>query len=390
VSQPRRLAFILKSSDLGGTQRYVLELCRRLDHDRWAMEVVTSSGGPLIDELQRMGIPVHLVEIPRYAISAIADWRAMRALTRLFRERRYDIVHPNASKPGVLGRVAARRAGVPITVFTYHLIPFHDRVGALKRFIYRLSDRIMARHFTTHMIAVAHHHRNNLLRHGICAPDDVEVIWNGLDPPDAPPDAEARRAAKVDRLGCDPARPVVAYIARLMPQKDPETYIRSVKAALGRGADAQFLLIGDGALMPECRALAHSLGLTDEKMRFVGERSDVPDLLPGVDLFVLPSLWEGLPFGLLEAMAAHVPIVCSDIPGNDEVIIHDETGLLVPTGKPDALAEAMCALITDPERAQRLARAGWERLRAEFTLDQMVAKTEAVYERLWQKKMANS
>jgi glycosyltransferase involved in cell wall biosynthesis len=384
----RRLAFVLKSSDLGGTQKYVLELCRRLDRSLYDIEVVTSSGGPLIGLLDELGIPVHVVEIPRYRISAVADWKALHALTRLFRERRYDIVHPHNAKPGFLGRYAARRAGVPIIVFTYHLIPFHERVSPPARLIYRKIDTWLARHATTRMIAVAHHHRRTLVAQGVCREEDIEVIWNGLQAPEAPPSAEERGAARGERLACSADSPVVAFIGRLMPQKDPLTYVRAVARCHARGARAQFLLIGDGELMPECRDEARNLGLNEEKLRFVGERRDVPQLLPGVDLLVLPSLWEGLPFSLLEAMVAAVPIVCSRIPGNDEVVVEGETGRLVPPRDPDALAEAILAMLSDPDGSRRMGLAGHERLRTHFSLDAMVKKTAAVYERLWQEKMS--
>lgn len=379
----RRIAYVLKSSDLGGSQKYVLELCRRLDRSVYDIEVVTSSGGPLIAELETLEIPVHIVEIPRYGISGLAELRALGALRRLFKARGYQIVHPQNAKPGFLGRLAAKRAGVPIIVFTYHLVPFHEGVAAWKRSIYRRADTWLARHATSHMIAVAHHHRRNLLAQGVCGPDDIEVIWNGLDAPASPPGEEGRRVAKRDRLGCDPDRPVVAYIARLMPQKDPLTYVRTVAACHARGAQAQFLLIGDGKLRADTEALARELALDESKLRFLGERKDVPELLPGVDIYVLPSLWEGLPFALLEAMAAAVPSVCSAIPGNDEAIVDGETGRLVPPRDPEAAAAAICELLGDPARARRMGEAGLERLRRDFSLEGMVRQTAEVYERLW-------
>lgn len=387
MSRRRRLAFVLKSSDLGGTQKYVLELCRRLDRTLYEIEVVTSPGGPLTEILGDLGIPVHTVEIERYRISALSDWRALRDLTALFRERRYDIVHPQNAKPGVLGRRAAKRAGVPIIVFTYHLIPFHERVPPLRRWLYRRIDTHLARTCTTHLIAVAHHHRRNLVAQGVCREEDIEVIWNGLEPPAAPPSEAERLAARRERLGCASDLPVVAQIARLMPQKDPLTYIRAVAECHARGARAEFLVIGDGDLMPACREEARRLGLTPDRLRFLGERRDVPQLLPGVDLFVLPSLWEGLPFALLEAMAAAVPIVCSDIPGNDEVVIEGETGRRVPPRSPAALAAAICERLGDPEGSRRMGLAGYERLRTHFSLEEMVRRTEEVYDRLWRQRM---
>ncbi|MBN1476983.1 glycosyltransferase family 4 protein [Candidatus Sumerlaeota bacterium] len=388
MPRKRRLLHVLKSSDLGGIQKYTLALCQGLDRSRYDIEVATSGGGPLIAELERIDVPVHVVEIPRYRISPLADWRAMRRLAQLFRERRYDIVHPQGSKPGAIGRVAARKAGVPITVFTVHLVPFHPGVNALKRWIYRRIDTRLARH-TDAIITCAKHHRETLLRLGVAREEQITVIQNGHPTPEAPPTPEQLRAAH-ERLGVETDRPIVAFIARLMPQKDPETYLRAVKICVDRGAPGRFILIGTGELLPRCERLARDLGLGPEQLLFLGERRDVPQILPAVGVFVLPSLWEGLPLTLLEALEACAPIVCTDIPGNDEVVEHGSNGLLVPPRDPEALASAITWLLENRDEASRFAEAGYQRLITDFTMDRMIRQTQEVYDRLWRERMGDT
>lgn len=389
MTEKRRLAFVLKSSDLGGVQKYVLELCRRLDRSVYQIEVVASPGGPLIETLEQMGIAVQIVDIPRYKISAWADFRATMKLIRLFKERKYHIVHPQNSKPGAMGRFAAWRAKVPIIIFTYHGVPFHDHIAAWKRWIYCAVDRWLARHCTTKLIGVAHHVKETIVRRRVAPPELVEVVWNGLDEPERPPTEEERAQAKRD-LGVTDDLPTVAFIARMMPQKNPESYVRAVAECHRRGVKAQYLLIGDGKLRAPCEALAKSLGLTEDKLRFLGERKNIPKLLPGVDVYVLPSLWEGLPFALLEAMQAAVPIVCGDTPGNDEVVIDGESGRRVPPLDAEKMAEAIAELIEKPDWARQMGMAGYERQREHFTFKNMVAQTSEIYDKLWQERMGRS
>jgi glycosyltransferase involved in cell wall biosynthesis len=381
--QRRRIAYVLKSSDLGGSKRYALELCRRLDRDLFDIEMVVSPGGPLIDEMETLGITTHIVDIPRYRISARGDWAALRSLTRLFRSRRFDFVHAVNSKPGVLGRLAAHRARVPMIVFTYQQIPFHEFVPLSQRFVCRLIDRWLAHRCTSHIIAVAQHLRDKVVSQRVCDEGMIDVIHNGLEPPAPPPTEEERSDVRRRLLGCRPDRPVVAFISRLHRPKDPITFIRAAARCRCEGSNAQFVLVGDGSLAPESRALAQDLDLGESTLRFLGERGDVPDLLRGVDILVLMTQWEGLPFIILEAMGAAVPCVASDIPGNAEVIEDGRTGRLVPHRDSEALTAALLAMLADPEAMRRMGQRGYGLLGNGFGGRQMTERTTEVYERLW-------
>jgi glycosyltransferase involved in cell wall biosynthesis len=170
---------------------------------------------------------------------------------------------------------------------------------------------------------------------------------------------------------------VVLTPARLHPQKG-HTYLL---AAAVKIPDATFVLAGDGPLRAELEAHARNLGVTDRCV-FLGDRTDVPDLLAAADLFVLPSLFEGLPVSVLEAMAAERPVVATAIGGTDEVVRHEETGLLVPPCDPSALAAAISRIRSDPSLARRLAAAGRERVEREFSSEVTARKVMGIYDEL--------
>jgi glycosyltransferase involved in cell wall biosynthesis len=169
----------------------------------------------------------------------------------------------------------------------------------------------------------------------------------------------------------------VLTAARLDSQKGHEYLLRAAAGV----PEATFILAGDGPLRPRLEELARSLGLA-ERVLFLGHRDDVPALLASCDLFVLPSLYEGLPLSLLEAMASGRPAIATDVPGSNEVVHHAESGLLVPRADPLALADAIRRLLADPAAAERLARAGRARVDRDFSVERMVRGVEAVYDQL--------
>jgi glycosyltransferase involved in cell wall biosynthesis len=152
---------------------------------------------------------------------------------------------------------------------------------------------------------------------------------------------------------------------------------------------AVFLFAGDGPERPRLEATARALGIAD-RVRFLGHRTDVPELLALCDLFVLPSLYEGLPLSVLEAMAAARPVVASAVGGTDEAVVHGETGLLVTPASAASLCEAISSLLADRERAVRMGRAGQARATREFSVDRMVSGVVAVYEELLQRRPGNT
>jgi glycosyltransferase involved in cell wall biosynthesis len=270
-------------------------------------------------------------------------------LIRLIRRTRPDIVHVNSSKAGVLGRMAAMLAGAPITVFTVHGWAFKAYAGAAS-VLYRSADRLMAR-ATTVTICVAETERAAGLAARTCRADRTAVIPNAIDVDAAPPSRDHSEPPRIITVG------------RLAWPKDPLTFVRALARVHGHAFCA--LIVGDGPDRPAVQAEIRKLGV-ESMAQLCGPRGDVPDLLAASDVFALASRSEGAPISILEAMAAGLPVVASDVGGVGGLVAHESTGLLVPAGDPDALAAALQRLLDDPDLRRRLGAAARERVAERF------------------------
>jgi glycosyltransferase involved in cell wall biosynthesis len=272
-------------------------------------------------------------------------------LVVLMRRLRPDVVHANSSKAGVLGRIAAALAGVPIRIFTVHGWAFKAYAG-LASALYRWVDRGV-QPLTTMTVCVAERERTAGLAARTCHPDLTVVIPNAVD-------LEAVPRARLDG---DP--PQVVTVGRLAAPKDPLTLVH----ALARIDATPFraLVVGDGPDRASVEAEVRALGL-QAVVELAGIRGDVAGLLASGDVFVLSSRSEGAPMSILEAMAAGLPVVATDVGGVGELVAHGVTGLLAPPGDPDALAAALERLLADPALRRTLGAAGRERARERFDL----------------------
>ena len=378
---PRRsvIAFVITRLDVGGAQQTVLELCRGLDSKRFRPVVVTGpdagSGGTLVPEVLATGAEVKVLPELVSPVRPVADARAVAALRRLFRREPPALVHTHSSKAGVVGRAAARPMGVPV-VHTVHGWSFHDRMPPPARWTYQVIERALARR-TDALVVVADADRRTGLALGVGRPDQYVCIRSGVDlRVAAPGDRERARAA----LGLNGNRPVVGFVGRLAPQKDPHTLLRAFLRVHTDLPDAVLVMVGEGPMRHGLEQAARATGLA-ASVRFAGSRRDVPELLPAFDVLALPSRWEGMPRVLVEAAAAGVPVVATPVGGVTDFVEDGATGLLVPPGDPAALAGALGRLLGDePLRAGLRARA---RARAAaFSADEMVRVTERLYEQL--------
>ena len=246
-------------------------------------------------------------------------------------------MHASSSKAGVLGRLAAAATRVPIRIFTVHGWAFSAYSGLASR-LYRVSDRLMAP-LTTVTICVSEQELAAGLEAGTCRAERSVVIHNAVDVAAAP---RSRHDRPVPRL---------IAVGRLKAPKDFLTLVRALARLPEGGFEA--LLVGDGPDRGEIEDEIRELGV-EGRVQLAGERSDVPALLADSDVFVLSSRSEGLPVSVLEAMAAELPVVASNVGGLGELVVDGETGLLVPPGDPEALAEALGRLIEDRELRRRL------------------------------------
>lgn len=320
--------------------------------------IVVLTDGALVGEARRRGIETFVMhKHPGF------DFRLIFTLRRLLRREGIDVLHSHNFSPLIYGSLAARLCGIG-TVNTRH------GRAALRThgLIWALTDRV---------VAVSEDSRRELMRHNRIRPDKVRVIVNGIDLTGykpATPSARERRG----ELGLPEDVPLCGIVARLSPEKDHRTLLLAVDALRKAGSAAHLAIVGGGPLEGELKTLVQSLGLS-ARVHFLGFRSDVAQLLPLFDLFVLSSTEEGVSLTLIEAMAAGLPIVATRVGGNPEVVVDGETGLLVEAGQPAALAAAIESLLGDPEIRSRMGRRGRDVAAERFDIERVIDEYQAIY-----------
>jgi glycosyltransferase involved in cell wall biosynthesis len=213
------------------------------------------------------------------------------------------------------------------------------------------------------------------------SPEKVVTIYNGVDAENFSTSGTRTTGQVLQPFGIPTDVPLVGSVGRFRPQKGYADLLVAMKQVKENAPTARLLLVGDAELQADLEAKAMSLGL-DEVVTFAGVRTDVPEILTALDVFVLASLWEGMPNAILEAMAAGLPVVATAVGGTPEVVVDGVTGLLVPPRDPTALAQAITRLLDDPDLRQRMGRAGRERVLQHFSVEQMVKRTQTLYEQL--------
>ena len=324
---------------------------------------IVCSAGDHVDHVRACGLPVAVIDTPRGlepATLARATWRLMR----VFRKLRPSIVHTHSSVPGAVGRVAARAAGVPIVVHTVHGFHFHKGTRSASKVLSCATERALAA--LTDMLLMQNREDLRAVRRwrGVRA----RLIGNGID---------VQRHARRARAHSGAGR-VVACIARFEPVKNHRDLLRAFARVRAACPQARLRLIGDGPLRPQCERAAADLGIASAT-EFVGYREDVGALLADVDVAVLLSWKEGIARGLLEPMAAGIPVVAWRVKGNREVVRSGETGLLAPAGDVDATAAHIVRLLGDPDLRTRMGAAAAERVRRHFDEAIVVARLAGVY-----------
>jgi rhamnosyl/mannosyltransferase len=381
--RPRRtrVNHVITRFIVGGAQEHALETVSHLPRDRYDAWIVTGSEtGPegslharAADEGASLDVLPQLVRDPAPAKDALAVAR----LRIRFRRARPDIVHTHSSKAGIVARLAARWARVPVIVHTVHGWSFHERMSRRERFVYKRLERMVAR-FTDAIVVLSEEDRRKGLEARIGTPERYVKIPAGIDV-----GAYARKPGSRklrDEFGIPDTAPIVGAVIRLAPQKDPMTMLEAFEKVNG---DAYFVIVGDGPMRKEFDA-AVSASCIRDRLFVTGVRSDVHDLVGELDVFVLTSLWEGLPLAMIEAMAAGVPVVASRVDGIAEGMTDGVEGFLVPPKDAAGFADRVRALLADDVLRKRMGEAAVERSAA-FDIPNMIRRHEDLYQRLLHK-----
>lgn len=362
-----------------GIGTYLRWLAQGLDVERFQLTFACLSEGgmALADELGSIK-DIRAISWPmnRFKVDPVSDLLLTLRIARLIRAEKFDLIHAHGSKSGFLARLAAMGSGVPV-IYSPHCFSFHDGVNPLLANLLAALERFAARYLTARIITVADGEQTLARRYRVGFPQLFVTVHSGIDPAnyDKPVDKTAQRAF----LKLDENAPLVGAVGRLGKQKSPLDFVQMAALVYSHMPQTHFVWAGSGPLKEAAQNLSEELGI-GEVCHFIGEYKDVPSLLGAMDCFVLPSLWEGFPIVLLEAMAAGVPIVATDIPGNDEAVSSGKNGWLVPPASPSALAEKVLGLLNNLEQAATFARSSRERIHQEFTRAKMLASIQNVYQ----------
>ncbi len=364
---------VIDTLGFGGAERFLAGLVQHLDRDRFRPVVAwLSKAGPFAQRLEEAGIEVVGIHARGHR-----DAKALITLVRLMRELKVDVVNTHLFVDGFYGRLAALWAGVPARVVTQQNAYDDPRRRLPAWQIW--ANRALAP-FTQRFVAVSQATKEYLHRVEWVPEHKIHVIPNAITPPPPVPE-EAVRALRGMWAAREGAGPLVGTVARLEPQKGLDVLVDAMTQVREHLPDVRCVIVGAGALREALAARIRDRGL-EGTVRLVGTREDIPVVLASLDVFVLPSRFEGLSLALLEAMAAGRPVVATAVSGTVEVVQDGETGILVPPEDAAALAQGIVRVLENREEARRLGAAARQRVLTHYTISAVARQYEALYEEL--------
>ena len=387
-SQPGNIpvVYFIHQLGYGGAQRVILETAKRLDRTRYRPMVVVLGGRTdLQAEFERQGIPVHDLRS-----RAKFDPAALLRLYRFLRAQVPCILHTHLAYTGAIGRLVGRIAGVPTIISTEQSHPsaLHPLTRIADSLSFSLADSLTA---TSLGIEEAYWGHPEVFSKDLLSQGRRHfTIYSGID-------VNHLRVTRQDydpslkrkTLQLEPTDIVIGCVGRLHPVKGQEFLIEAMKDVVHYHPEAKLLLVGDGNLTQDLQAQVIANRL-ESKVVFTGYREDVPELLPIVDIIVVPSLFEAFGITIAEAMAVGLPVISSDTSGGRELVVHEQTGLIVPRGDVPALVRAIRRLLDHREERLEMGRRGYQRVRKEFTVERMALQYSQLYDELVKRKALKS
>ncbi|CAN5559276.1 glycosyltransferase family 4 protein [soil metagenome] len=357
----------IRQGQIGGGESHVLDLVTNLDKTRFEPVVLSFTDGPMVEKLKQQGIKTYVVETLRPF--NIATYKEVK---KIMLNEEINILHAHGTRALSNTIFPANSLGIPV-IYTVHGWSFHQDQKFPVRHIRELSEKFLTDHVDL-TISVSQSnqndglHRFNMKRSRVV---NYGIDLNRFNPNKSMPDLRSE-------LEIENGKTVVGFLVRMTTQKDPFTLVRAIAEVAKTTKDIQFLFIGDGDLKKATIKLAADLGVTN-MIKFHKFRQDVPEVLNAFDIYTLPSLWEGLPIGMLEAMAMKKAVIATPVDGSKEAITNNQNGILVPCQDHKALAAAIVKLHLNKQQRIDLGEAAYQTIHQRFDLKMMVEQNEHIY-----------
>ncbi|MCX7918797.1 MAG: glycosyltransferase family 4 protein [bacterium] len=368
-----RILHLISSSNIGGSPIHTLLLCQELEKLGCKTLIISPQNGSFESEIKKSGIewiPMDLNAPFRISL--------YNQLSQMILQKQIDIIHTHELKADFIGFILAWKTRRPL-ITTIHNMINKGPLPNWKKYVYICLTRLIATR-QNKIIAVSDAVRHNTIDKLKIPGDKVITIRNGTKILELNPALD--KPSILRNLGLLPNKPVIALISRLIPKQKGHTYfLQAAKLILKQNPKPQFLIIGDGTIRKYLEVLTQQLGIQSD-VHFVGWQHNIFDILQSIDICVVPSLWDPLPRIVLEAMAAGIPVVASNVDGIPEAVIDGVTGILVPPANAQRLADACLTLLNHPEKAKQMGYAGRNRAIAEFSSDRHAQEVLKVYEEI--------
>jgi glycosyltransferase involved in cell wall biosynthesis len=382
-----KILHIITRLDMGGSAQNTLHTCKELSdkfdkilvHGPSLESRMTDLEKKIVEDgitkAEGRGVKVILLPSLVRSIRPMKDLKALLALVWLIRKEKPEIVHTHSSKGGILGRLAAKLCGVPHIIHTPHGHVFYGHFGKIASKVFLWVERIFSR-FTDRLVALTHGEKNDYIEMSVCAPEKLLTIHSGVDVQQFL-NANGNGTAKRRSFGLAKQEAVIGFVGWLLPIKGPGYLLKAMDHIWPVQPETTLIMVGKGDLDVDLRAEALRKNVNG-KVKFLGWREDINQLMPIFDILVLPSLNEGMGRVLVEALAAGKPVVASRVGGIPDLIQNGYNGYLVPPADEKALADAILKLLNDRDQANLMGHRGKE-LCQQFSLEAMIAKLDDLY-----------
>ncbi|AKL97850.1 glycosyltransferase [Endomicrobium proavitum] len=373
-----KVCYIITKLELGGAQKVALYTAENLEKDTFEDFLITGSGGILDDEAAKK---LKVFKVPSLVreISPIKDLRALLKIRKILKKEKPELVHTHSSKAGILGRIAAKLAGVKTIVHTIHGYGFNETQKWYVKYLYIYIEKFCTL-FTDKLIVVAKEDMDKGLRYKIAKENKFTLIRAGIDThyyKTFNPNPDFRKTL------ADENTKIITTIGPFKPQKNLQDFIKAAGLVCKSVDNVKFFIVGDGDLRPELEKLIADLNLTD-KIILLGWRTDIAEILYASDVFAMTSLWEGLPRTILEAMCCSKPVVANAVDGVKEVIREGKNGFKVNPHNYQYTAEKIIYLLQNPTVVNAMGKSAKHSITKEYDINHMVKQHEDLYRKLLQ------